>query len=232
MMADSATTGRPMGAYLEYTLLRPDATLAQIEALCREAADLGMLAVCVSPCWLGHASRILAATGVKLDTTCGFPLGSESTSVKVAQAVTAIGLGADEVDMVMNIGAFKSGLHDWVREDIAAVVAACHSRNTPLKVILETGYLNDIEKETACRLAVSAGADFVKTSTGFGPGGATVADVELLRRVAPGSVGVKAAGGIRDLKTALAMIRAGATRIGTSAGAAIVREATEAGNLV
>jgi len=215
---------QPISRYIEHTLLRPDATRDDIMRLCAEAAHLGIFAVCVSPCWVREAVSFLRGTEVKVVTTCGFPLGSGHTSVKVAEAVTSIRVGAAEIDMVINVGAFKSGLHRSVREDIAAVADACHGRSGLLKVIVETGYLTDAEKEQACALAVEGGADFVKTSTGFGPGGATVGDVRLLRRIAPQSVGVKAAGGIRDLATALAMIEAGASRIGTSSGAAVVKE--------
>ncbi len=210
---------------LEHTLLRADATLAQIEALCSEAADLDLLAVCISPYWVERAVAVLSGTPVRVVTTCGFPLGSELTEVKAAQATAALDLGAAEVDMVMNVGALKSGMTDWVRADIEAVTTACHARGGTLKVILEMGYLTPDEKRLACTIAAESGADFVKTSTGFGAGGATIEDVALMRSLVPATVGVKAAGGIRDLDTALAMITAGADRIGTSAGAAIARAA-------
>lgn len=218
-------TAAALARSIEHTLLRADATEDGIDALCGEAAELGMLAVCVAPVWVPRAVEVLRGSSVRVVTTCGFPLGSDLARAKAAQALAAIDAGAAEIDMVMDIGGLKSGLDERVRDDIAAVAAACHGRGSPLKVILEMGYLSETEKERACRLAAQAGADFVKTSTGFGPGGATVADVALMRRLVPPRMGVKAAGGIRDLATALAMIEAGASRVGTSAGAAILREA-------
>jgi len=226
-MLSVSDLSQPLERYIEHTLLKPDATEAQIIAHCREAAELGLLAVCVSPAWVSTAAQVLRGTSVLVDTTCGFPLGSETTTIKVAEAINSLRLGAGEIDMVMNIGALKSGLYDWVQQDMAQVAMACHARGAKLKVILEMGYLSDAEKVNACELAADAGVDFVKTATGFGPGGATIADVELMRRSIRPGMGVKAAGGIRDLATALAMIEAGADRIGTSAGASIVRLARE-----
>lgn len=222
-MSSAGAVGGPAGIarHLEHTLLRPDAGAGEVETLCREAVQLNLLAVCVAPAWVRRAADCTAGSGVMVVTTCGFPFGFDLTSIKVSQAVTALKMGAAEVDMVVNLGAFKSGLLDRVRDDMAMVAEACHARGGRLKVILETGYLSDCEKVRVCELAAEAGADFVKTSTGFGPGGATVADVSLLRRSVPESVGVKAAGGIRDLATARRLLAAGASRLGTSAGAAI-----------
>ncbi|MGI6208216.1 MAG: deoxyribose-phosphate aldolase [Anaerolineae bacterium] len=212
-------------SYLEHTLLKADATAADIERLCAEALSLGLFAVCVAPYWVPDAVRALQGSEVKVVSVAGFPLGSATTATKVAEATACLSLGAAEVDMVINLGALLSGRDLAVRDDIAAMAVACHGRGAKLKVILETGCLTQDQKRRACALAAEAGADFVKTSTGFGPGGASVEDVALLRESVPTHVGVKAAGGIRDLQAALAMIAAGATRIGTSAGAAIARAA-------
>jgi len=222
--------GRIVAArHLESTLLRATATAEQIDALCDEAASLSILGVCVMPGYVRRAARRLAGSGVMVVSVAGFPLGSTTTSAKVAEAAGAIDLGAAEVDMVLNVGALLSGDNQLVEADVAAVALACHSRGARLKVILEMGYLSEEQKQAACRLTVSAGADFVKTSTGFGAGGATVEDVALLRRLAPEGVGVKAAGGIRDLESATAMLAAGADRIGTSAGGNIARAAARMG---
>jgi len=215
--------------HLESTLLKATATAEQIDALCDEAVALSMLGVCIMPGWVRRAARRLAGSGVMVVAVAGFPLGSTTTSTKVVEAAGAIDLGAAEVDMVLNVGALLSGDHRLVEADVAAVAVACHTRGARLKVILEMGYLSEEEKQAACRLAVSAGADFVKTSTGFGAGGATIEDVSLLRRLAPAGVGVKAAGGIRDLENATAMLRAGADRIGTSAGGSIAQAAARLG---
>lgn len=212
---------RGLARIIDHTLLKPDATAAQIEQLCREALQYGFAAVCVNPTWVPLAARLLQGSDVKVCTVVGFPLGATSTAAKVAEARAAIAAGAREIDMVINIGALKSGLYDQVRDDIRAVVEAAHPTAT-VKVILETALLTDAEKVQACRLAREAGADFVKTSTGFGPGGATVHDVALLRREVGPAMGVKASGGIRDRATALAMVQAGANRIGASASVAIV----------
>ncbi|NPV08819.1 MAG: deoxyribose-phosphate aldolase [Anaerolineae bacterium] len=212
-------------AHLEHTLLGANATIGEVERTCTEALSLSLFAVCVAPCWVADAVRILSGSDVKVVTVAGFPFGTATTATKVAEASESLSLRASEVDMVLNLGLFLSGREGRAAEDMEAVAEACHRAGGRLKVILETGYLTDEQKRRACALAVEAGADFVKTSTGFGPGGATVEDVALLRQSVPATVGVKAAGGIRDLKTALAMIAAGASRIGTSAGAAIAREA-------
>ncbi len=209
---------------IDSTLLRPEATAGEIERLCAEAVEYGFAAVCVNSCYTELVSGLLAGTGVKTCTVIGFPLGAAATAVKVAEASYALERGARELDMVMNIGAMKSGEPRLVEDDIRAVVERCGG-DALVKVILECGLLGDREKVEACEIAVCAGADFVKTSTGFGPGGATVSDVKLLKETAAGRARVKASGGIRDLDTAMSMLEAGAERIGTSNGASIVDEA-------
>ncbi len=228
-MTPGAATGVVIpGRHLESTLLRANATANEIDLLCDEAAALSMLGVCVMPGWVRRAVRRLEGRTMVV-SVAGFPLGSTTTAVKVAEACGALDAGATEIDMVMNVGALLSGDGRLAGVDIESVAVACHSRGARLKVILELGYLSADQKREASALAVEAGADFVKTSTGFGAGGATVEDVRLLRSLAPASVGVKAAGGIRDLETALAMLAAGADRIGTSAGGAIALAAVKAG---
>lgn len=209
-----------MNAYIDHTLLKPEATQAMIDKLCEEAKAHSFASVCVNPFWVARAAKLLSGTRVKVCTVIGFPLGANTTAVKVAETRDAIANGATEVDMVLNVGALKSGDLDQVRADVAAVKQA--AGDVLLKVILETALLTDEEKEAACKLCVEAGADYVKTSTGFGPGGATVADIALMRKAVGEGLGVKASGGVRDRDTALAMIEAGATRIGTSSGISIV----------
>ncbi len=211
-----------LAGLIDHTLLKPDATPDQVRRLCAEARDLGFHAVCVNPCYVRLAAELLEGSRVRVDTVVGFPLGASATEVKVFEAQWAIAGGAQEIDMVINIGALKAGDPAAVQQDIGAVVQACHSAGALCKVILETGYLNDGEKIEACRRAVAAGADFVKTSTGFGPGGATAADVALMRGTVGPSVGVKAAGGIRSYEAARELVGAGANRIGTSASVQIV----------
>jgi deoxyribose-phosphate aldolase len=206
---------------IDHTLLKPDATVGQIEQLCNEARKYAFHSVCVNGCNIEPARRWLAGSGVKVCTVIGFPLGATLTWAKAAEVRLALAAGAEELDMVMNVGLLKSSRTDAVREDIEAVVAAAAGRT--VKVIIETVLLSTEEKETAARLAVDAGAAFVKTCTGFAGGGATVEDVRLLAQVTGGRAGVKASGGIRDLATARAMIAAGATRLGTSSSVAIVR---------
>ncbi|MEA5040482.1 MAG: deoxyribose-phosphate aldolase [Clostridiaceae bacterium] len=213
---------------IDHTLLKPDATYDQIETLCAEAREYGFASVCVNPCHVARCAKALADSEVRVCTVIGFPLGAATPETKAFEALQAIRNGASEVDMVINIGAVKSG--DWalVSTDILAVVAAAQG-GALVKVILETCLLTDEEKEQACKAAKRAGADFVKTSTGFSTGGATVADVALMRRVVGPEMGVKASGGIRDYEMARAMLDAGATRIGASAGIRIVREERETG---
>ena len=216
---------RKLAGLIDHTLLRPDATRAQVEKLCDEARLLGMAAACVNPVWVPFAAERLRGSAVKVVTVAGFPLGATFTLVKRAAAEAAIRAGAQEIDMVMDIGALKSGDVDRVENDIRGVVEVCDAARAAVKVILETGYLSDPEKVTASEIAKKAGADFVKTSTGLGPSGATEADVRLLRQTVGPEMGVKAAGGIRTLSDALRMLEAGASRLGSSASVAIVDEA-------
>jgi|GEM_PF-25308 deoxyribose-phosphate aldolase len=206
---------------IDHTLLKADATEAEVTKLCQEAAKYHFASVCVNPANVALAAKLLKGTDVMVCTVIGFPLGASSSEVKAFETKKAIAEGAQEVDMVINIGALKSKQYKLVEEDIRAVVAACPKGITN-KVIIETSLLNDEEKVTACALAKAAGADFVKTSTGFSTGGATAHDVALMRATVGPELGVKASGGVRDRATALAMVRAGATRIGASASVAIV----------
>lgn len=206
---------------IDHTLLKPEATEAQIKQLCAEAKSYGFWSVCVNPTWVALAASELAGTDVKVCTVVGFPLGATTSAAKAAETAEAVANGASEIDMVINVGALKSGNTDLVRSDIEAVVKAAGGKL--VKVIIETALLTDEEKVTACQLAQQAGADFVKTSTGFSSGGATVADIKLMRETVGPAMGVKASGGIRERSSAEAMIAAGATRIGASAGVAMVR---------
>ena len=210
---------------IDHTLLKPDATQAQIAQLCHEARQYGFAAVCVNPTHVKLCADLLKGTDVAVCTVVGFPLGATPPEVKAYEAQQAIDDGATEIDMVINIGALKGGEYDLVERDIAMVTRTCHNNGALCKVIIETALLTDEEKVKACELAKKAGADYVKTSTGFGPGGATVADVALMRRVVGPRMGVKAAGGIRSYAEAKGMVQAGATRIGASAGVKIVQEA-------
>ncbi len=208
---------------IDHTLLSPAATRADVERLCAEAVAHGFKAVCVNPCRLPLAVDLLRGHSPLPITVCGFPLGASDPEAKAREASLAVQAGAAEVDMVLNIGALKDGAADFVRADIAGVVRACSG--VPVKVILETCLLTGAEKELACRLAVEAGAAFVKTSTGFSTGGATEEDIALMRRVVDGlatGIGVKASGGIRTREDALRMLAAGADRIGASASVGIV----------
>jgi deoxyribose-phosphate aldolase len=193
--------------------------------VCREAVEHGFASVCVNSCWVPLVAAELAGTPVKVCTVVGFPLGASATEVKVAEAAYALRCGAQEIDMVINIGALASGDIATVGSDISAVVEVCHRGGALVKAILETALLTDDQKVMACKLARNAGVDFVKTSTGFGPGGATVADVRLMREAVGPSIGVKASGGVRTLEDLQAMVAAGATRIGTSAGVRLVAAA-------
>src|SRR5699024_6062035 len=207
----------------DHTLLDPTATKEDIVTLCEEAQTYQFKAVCIHPYWVETAVEQLRDTEVKVATVVGFPLGATTTNVKVTEAEEAVKAGATEIDMVINIGALKSGNETIVYNDIKQIVLACRNKAI-VKVIIETAYLSVEEKERACKLAKEAGAHYVKTSTGFGPGGATIEDVALMRRVVGKELGVKASGGIRTKEEAEAMIEAGATRIGASAGVAIVTE--------
>lgn len=211
-----------LARYIDHTLLRPDATAADIDRLCAEAAEYRFAAVCVNPTWVRRAADNLRGTDVAVASVVGFPFGASTSEVKAWEARRAIRDGAGEIDMVINIGALKSGLRDAVREDIAKVADACREAGAASKVIIETGLLTDEEKVIACRLASEAKADFVKTSTGYAKGGATVFDVALMREAVGPKMGVKASGGIRTAEDVQDMIAAGATRIGASAGVKIV----------
>ncbi len=218
---------KAIARYIDHTVLKADATRAQVTQLCREAREYQFAAVCVNPTHVKLCADLLKDSDVAVASVVGFPLGATSPEVKAYEARQAIQNGATEIDMVINIGALKDGDYDLVEHDIAAVVRACHDGHAACKVIIEAALLSEAEKVKACELAQKAGADYVKTSTGFGPSGATTADVALMRRVVGPDMGVKAAGGIRSLADAQAMIEAGASRIGTSAGAKIVQEATQ-----
>lgn len=216
---------REVARYIDHTLLKPDATRDEILKLCEEGARYGFASVCINPNWVRDAACALRGSGVKVCTVIGFPLGANVPDTKAYEARRAIFDGASEIDMVINIGALKSGDDDLATRDVGGVVDAAHEAGCICKVILETALLTDDEKIRACQIAKLVGADFVKTSTGFSKGGATVADIALMRRVVGGEMGVKASGGVRDLKQAQEMIRAGATRIGASVGVKIVQEA-------
>lgn len=215
--------------YIDHTLLRPDASAAEIDKICDEALRHRFASVCVNGTWVKRCAEILCGSGVAVCSVIGFPLGAMAPEVKLYEARRAIEDGACEIDMVMNVGALKSGDAEFVRRDIAGVADVCHRLGAKLKVILETALLTDTEKIRGCELAKLAGADFVKTSTGFSKGGATPADVELMRRTVGPTMGVKASGGVRDEKDAREMIAAGATRLGASASVAIVQGARGGG---
>ena len=210
---------------IDHTLLRPEATPGDIEGLCDDAGRYGFAAVCVNPGYARLASERLEGSGVAVCIVVGFPLGATTTAVKVFEARQAMADGASEIDMVIHVGALKARQYEYVLQDVAGVVQACHARGAHLKVIIEAAMLTDEEKVAACYLSQEAGADFVKTSTGFGPGGATLEDVALMRRVVGPTMGVKAAGGIRSYEDAQKMVAAGASRIGASASVKIMQEA-------
>ncbi len=211
-----------LAAYIDHTLLGPATTPADIDRLCDEAREYGFAAVCVNPVWVARAARRLRGSRVKVASVVGFPLGANATDIKVLETRRALRDGAREIDMVINVGLLKQGEYDLVRKDVARVVDACREVGAACKVIIEAALLTDEEKVLACRLAAEAGAAFVKTSTGFGPGGATVFDVALMREAVGAELGVKASGGIKTTEQAQQMIAAGATRIGASAGVSIV----------
>lgn len=213
-----------VASMIDHTLLKPDAARKDIETLCREAIEYRFATVCVNPTWVAACARLLQDSGVNVTSVVGFPLGATTPDVKNYETRRAIFDGAREIDMVINVGALKSGDLRLVERDIEAVAAPCRESAVVSKVIIEAALLTDDEKVTACTLAKAAGADYVKTSTGFGPGGATASDVALMRRVVGEEMGVKAAGGVRDLEGLKAMVAAGATRVGASAGVRIVQE--------
>ncbi|MBN2725451.1 MAG: deoxyribose-phosphate aldolase [Deltaproteobacteria bacterium] len=218
-----------LAPYIDHTLLKPDATEAQIRTLCEEARQYSFASVCINPSWVSLAASMLKGSVVKVCTVIGFPLGATTSTSKAIETRDAIANGADEIDMVINVGALKSGNDALVKDDIEAVVAAAKGRAI-VKVILETALLTREEKVKACLLSKMAGADFVKTSTGFVPGGATVEDIALMRETVGPDMGVKASGGIRDTKTANDMVAAGATRLGASASVAIVSGSAASGS--
>lgn len=217
-----------INSYIDHTLLKPESTQTQIDKLIAEAVEYQFASVCVNPTWVSYAAKALKGTEVNVCTVIGFPLGANTSSVKAFETKDAVANGADEIDMVINIGQLKSGQYDAVEADIRAVVEA--SGDKLVKVIIETCLLTDGEKVKACQLAVAAGADYVKTSTGFSTAGANIADVTLMRKTVGPNIGVKAAGGTRSYADAEAFIKAGATRIGTSAGVAIVNGETANSN--
>lgn len=212
-----------LGRYIDHTLLKPDTTPAAIDVLCDEALEYGFAAVCVNPAWIRRAAQRVRGSGVKVASVVGFPLGANTPEIKAMEARRALRDGAREIDMVLNIGALKGGEYALVENDIARVTDACNEVGALNKVILETGLLTDEEKVIACQLAKAARAHYVKTSTGFSVGGATVFDVALMREAVGEGMGVKASGGIKTRQDAEQMIEAGATRIGASAGIKIVR---------
>ena len=218
-------TAHDWASLIDHTLLKPEASESDIRKLCDEAAQFGFASVCVNPAWVKRASEFLRGTGVPVCTVIGFPLGATLPDVKAFEARRAIFNGAREVDMVINIGALKSGDDCAVEDDIRAVAQAAHENGVLLKVIIETALLTDEEKVRACLASKNAGADFVKTSTGFAKGGATVEDVSLMRRTVGSALGVKASGGVKGIDDARAMFEAGATRIGASVGVKIAQEA-------
>ncbi len=215
MMSETAS-------YIEHTNLKPDCTQQDIIRLCEEAVEYGFYGVCIPPYYVQLVKKTLKKAPVKIITVVGFPLGYSTVAAKVEETKKAIISGADEVDMVMNIAAFKSGDYVAVQNDIQAVITACHLQNKQCKVIIETAYLSDEEMERACRIAADCEADFVKTSTGFAQTGATVEAIQLMRKALPAKIRIKAAGGIRDKETLQQMIDAGASRIGTSAGVSLI----------
>lgn len=217
-----------VAALIDHTILKPEATAKDVKRVCAEALQYKFAAVCVNPCWVTLAAAELKGSTVKCCTVAGFPLGASATEIKAAEVELAVRTGAQEVDMVMNVGALRGGDYERVRTDIAAVVQACHRGGAIVKVILENALLDDSQKAIACALAKSAGADFVKTSTGFAATGATAEDVALMRRIVGNKMGVKAAGGVRTLEDLRRMVAAGACRVGASASVSIV-EATAGG---
>lgn len=228
-MTEKTLTPAELAKLIDHTLLKPEATEEQVRKLCEEAKTHHFMSVCVNPYWVPLCAELLQGTDVKVCTVIGFPLGANRSEIKAVEAEDAIERGATEVDMVINIGALKSKQHEVVLNDIKAVVEAAASKAL-VKVIIETSLLTDEEKVKACELAKEAGADFVKTSTGFSTGGATAADIALMRKTVGPDLGVKASGGVRDYESTMAMVRAGATRIGASAGIAIVSGAKAEGN--
>lgn len=224
VLSSKTITYGQLAKVIDHSLLKPELTEQDVMDGCKLAAKYNTATVCVKPCHVRIASKILKGSDVKVSTVVGFPHGSNLTAVKVAEANAAIGDGAVELDMVLNIGQLRSGKADYVQADIQAVCDAAHARGAKVKVILENAYLTDEQKVLACKLAEAAGADWVKTSTGFAPSGATLEDLRLMRATVSEKVQVKAAGGVRTLDALLAVIDAGVTRCGATATAAILDE--------
>ncbi|MCF6366934.1 MAG: deoxyribose-phosphate aldolase [Bacteroidales bacterium] len=225
----SEITTQELARYFDHTLLKPDAVDSQFDQLCEEAKKYNFYSVCVNSSWVKYVAKKVRGSNVKVCSVIGFPLGETDSRSKAFETRNALENGANEIDMVISVGALKSGNIKYVEEDIRAVQRACRS-TTVLKVILETSLLTEEEKVIACEICKKVDVDFVKTSTGFGNGGATIADIELMRRVVGPKMGVKASGGIRDFKTAVSMIKAGATRIGAGASVAIIEGDKVTGN--
>lgn len=216
--------GNDLATYIDHTLLKPEATASQVKDLCAEAIQYRFAAVCINPAYVPLARGLLYNSTVSICTVVGFPLGANLPSYKAYETLACLEAGATEIDMVLNIGAMKGGAYGQVYNEIQAVAQVCHNQNALVKVILETALLTYSEKIIACLICKAAGANFVKTSTGFGPAGAKIEDVDLMRRIVGTNLGVKASGGIRTLSDATAMIRAGANRLGTSSGVKILQE--------
>lgn len=219
-----------LNQYIDHTLLKADATLAQVQKLCAEAKEHEFFSVCINSYYVKAAVNLLRGSKVKVCTVVGFPLGASTMEAKRFEAIKAIAEGAREIDMVINVSAIKSQDWQYVLDDMSSLAQACHQQKVLLKVILETALLTEDEKRKACELAVKAGVDFVKTSTGFSTSGASEADVKLMRSIVGQEMGVKASGGIRDTQSAIKMINAGATRLGTSASVDIVRGISGSGD--
>ncbi|NPA57763.1 MAG: deoxyribose-phosphate aldolase [Aquificae bacterium] len=211
----------PINRYIDHSNLKPYATYEDIEILCKEALQYNFYAVCVNPFYVRQAKNNLKNSTVKVCSVIGFPLGANSPKTKLVEASTAVNDGADELDIVWNIGAFKSGYYDFVENELKTIIS--YTQNVVHKVIVETAYLTEEEKKTALNIVINAGAEFIKTSTGFAPSGAKVEDIKMWKKLADGKIKIKAAGGIRDYHTAIMMIQAGADRIGTSHGVQIVK---------
>lgn len=216
-------TAEQLAAHIDHTMLKANAARADFEQLCAEGAQYGFASIVVNPAQLEFCRRQLAGTGTRVSVCVGFPLGQNTKEIKFLEAMTAIREGADEIDYVINITELKARNFRFVEDEMESMVTLCRTNHVLSKVIFENCYLSDKEKRDLCRIALAVGPDFIKTSTGFGSGGATIDDVRLMKEMTEGRIKIKAAGGIRDLNTALAMIEAGAERLGTSAGAAIVR---------
>ena len=221
---DILSSKRAVASLIDHTLLKPEATKLEIMRLCGEAQEYGFVSVCINPCWVTLAAERLRDSSVRVCTVIGFPLGAVDQRTKIGEAALALRQGADDLDMVLNIGALRSGDLHLVHKEMADLADVAHASSASLKVILETCLLSDDEKKTACRLASEAQADFVKTSTGFSKSGATVADVTLMREAVGDRLGVKASGGVRSYPTLCEMVIAGANRIGTSSGISIIHE--------